>query len=165
MKKNKYPEWEKFEHYIQELLELDSTIASGAQYHDPGDATDNRYDSGFRIVADAKHTTGKTYPLERRWLVQQVKRFQEMGRRFVLPLRFGFDNRHPTVEKDEDFVILSLNDFAELYEFYQKSGKPSKVEWAEEESDWLYDLVAYGGVVEASNRMRLIELAKRLRSL
>lgn len=49
--------WQEHEAYIQKLLGLDSTAASGAKFHDIGDAVDRSHpnDREFRLLADAKY--------------------------------------------------------------------------------------------------------------
>lgn len=49
--------WEAHERHVQEVLGLDSTAASGAKFHDIGDAVDRRHptESDFRLLADAKY--------------------------------------------------------------------------------------------------------------
>ena len=39
-----------------------------------------------------------------------VQRAQEMGKRFAMPLRF----MHSTTDVPEDYIVLRLDDFAEL---------------------------------------------------
>lgn len=108
------PGWEAHEHYVQDLLGLDSTPASGSQFNDPGDAVDHRHPrlSRFPILADAKYTEKGSYSVAHHWMVKQVDRATELGKRFILPIRFWPRGaQHP-----DDYVVLTLDDFAELME-------------------------------------------------
>ncbi|QIG58367.1 holliday junction resolvase [Gordonia phage Skog] len=105
-------EWQKFEDHVNETLGLERTAASGSQWHSPGDGVDNTHydDSDFLVMADAKYTENRTFTLSSKFLGDYEMRAAEAGKRFVLPIRFA--NRRERVKKD--FVVLSLDDFAEL---------------------------------------------------
>jgi hypothetical protein len=106
--------WEIHEAYIQELLGLDSTPASGAKWQAPGDAVDNHHpsDTVFPLLADAKFTESQSYSVSAKFMRQQTAQAAEAGKRFILPLRFWpRGQRQP-----EDYVVLSLEDFHELLE-------------------------------------------------
>jgi hypothetical protein len=108
------PGWEAHEQAIQHLLGLDSTPASGSQFYAPGDAVDNRHPrhSSFALLADAKYTEKGSFALNHHFLVEQVERATELGKRFILPLRFWPKGAyHP-----DDYVVSTLDDFAELVE-------------------------------------------------
>ena len=106
--------WEEHEKVIQRALNLDSTIASGAKFHDPGDAVDHRHpsESDFRILADAKYTEKGSYSVNLKFLRQMTDKAMELGKRFILPIRLW-----PNTEQlPHDYVVVSLDDFAELLE-------------------------------------------------
>lgn len=108
------PGWQEHEAYIQRMLRLDSTIASGAKFHDPGDAVDHRHpsESDFRILADAKYTEKGSYSVNLKFLRQMTDKAMELGKRFILPIRLW-----PNTESlPHDYVVVSLDDFAELLE-------------------------------------------------
>lgn len=106
--------WQEHEAYIQKVLGLDSTAASGAKFHDPGDAVDHRHPSksDFRIMADAKFTEKGSYSVNLKFLRQMTDKAVELGKRFILPIRLW-----PNTEQlPHDYVVVSLDDFAELLE-------------------------------------------------
>ena len=82
--------WEAHERHVQDVLGLDSTAASGAKFHDIGDAVDRRHpsESDFRLLADAKYTEKGSYSLNAKFLRQMTDKSAALGRRFVLPVRF-----------------------------------------------------------------------------
>lgn len=116
----KIPAWEKFEHFIQDLLKLDSTICSGNQWHDQGDAVSREHytEEPFRFIADCKYTVQKGFRLEQKFLDSWVIKALELGKIFILPIRF-FDEKD---RKQSDYVVLSLGDFHTLVEM-AKLGK------------------------------------------
>ena len=106
--------WEAYEHHIQKLLGLDSTVASGAKFHDIGDAVDRRHptESDFRLLADAKFTEKGSYSVNLKFLRQMTDKAVALGKRFILPVRLW-----PTGEElPHDYVVIGLDDFAELLE-------------------------------------------------
>ena len=120
--------WREWEHHVQEVLGLDSTPASGNQFNAPGDAVDNRHpsESGFPLLVDCKFTEKMSYPLNlinaRLWLLRGIER----GKRAILAIRI----LPPSFEHPGDFVVISLDDFAELLE---------KARENEPEHDWAVD--------------------------
>jgi hypothetical protein len=106
--------WQEFERDIQHRLGLDSTPASGSQFYAPGDAVDNRHlrQSRFAILADCKVTEKGSFALNRQFLAHQVEGAVELGKRFILPLRFW----HHGDVRPEDYVVSTLDDFDELVE-------------------------------------------------
>lgn len=113
------PAWQKFEHDVQNLLGLSSTIASGNQAHDPGDGVNRShpYDINYAVMVDAKHTTNKSFSLSRKTLDGYLRRAQTFGKRFALPLRF--EDLRPNrngVKTRSDWVVVPLDDYAELVE-------------------------------------------------
>lgn len=105
--------WQEFERDVQHLLGLDSTPASGSQFYAPGDAVDNRHirQSQFAILADCKVTERGSFSLNRQFLAHQVEGATELGKRFMLPVRFTHDD-----SRGEDYALMTLNDIAELVE-------------------------------------------------
>jgi hypothetical protein len=95
-------------------LGLDLTLASGSKFHDPGDAVTRGRDSPFPLYADCKLTGNKSFILKSWELRQLAERAAEQGKRFILPLRFG----SRTGVGGEDYVVLSLHDFKELWDGY-----------------------------------------------
>lgn len=109
---SKIPMWEKFEHYIQDLLKLDSTINSGNQWHDVGDAVSRGHytEEPLRFVADCKFTEQKGFRLEQKFLDKWILKGLELGRIFILPIRFFDKETH----QQSDYVVLALHDFHTL---------------------------------------------------
>jgi hypothetical protein len=107
----KLPEWAVFERSVQRLLHLSSTISSGNKWYDPSDGATKGHpkDHEFPLMADCKATTYNSYSLKKRDLLQWVEKARLEGKRFILPVRFL--SSQPK-EKNEDFVVLSLDDFA-----------------------------------------------------
>ena len=105
--------------HCQELLGLDNTRASGAHWSDISDGVDrDRYGSSFQLMIDSKATEKRSYSLTRKLMAQWTERAAEVGKRFALPLRFvGENGQH------EDYVVLGLDDFAELVEMARKGEK------------------------------------------
>lgn len=106
--------WEAHEGHVQDLLGLDSTIASGSKFHDVGDAVDRSHpnDSDFRILADAKSTERGSYSVSLKFMRQMTDKAQALGKRFILPIRMW-----PKTEMlPHDYVVVGLDDFAELME-------------------------------------------------
>lgn len=104
--------WQNFERDVQQLLGLDSTPASGSQFYAPGDAVDNRHpaQSRFPIMADCKATEKASFTLNHQFLITQTEIAAESGKRFIMPLRFVGDHHV------DDYVVLKLDDFAEVLE-------------------------------------------------
>ena len=108
--------WRDHEAEIQKVLGLSSTIASGAKYHDPGDAADHDRDSPFPLIADCKCTDRGSYSLNRKALAQWADKAAEVGKRFILPVRFW------SRDTCDDYVVISLHDFAELIHLARRHG-------------------------------------------
>ncbi len=102
--------WQQFETHVQTLLGLSSTKASGSLFHDPGDGIDHGHysDNDFALIVDCKLTEKDSFRIKRIDLLNWKIRAAEMGKRFALPIRFFKPHR------TDDFVVLSLDDFAEL---------------------------------------------------
>lgn len=85
---------------------LDATICSGSKFNDPGDATHhhNPHDQ-FRLLVDCKYTDTKSYSVSGKFMSQWTDRSTELGKRFIVALRL----------QDEDYVVMSMNDFEEMW--------------------------------------------------
>jgi hypothetical protein len=107
--------WQAHEKDIQGLLGLDSTICSGNKFYDPGDGVDRSHptQNSFALIVDAKCTTAASFSLKLAFLKEWEEKAAGLGKRFAMPIRFeplsDFDAKH-------DYVLLTLNDFAELLE-------------------------------------------------
>ena len=114
------PGWEQFEHDVQELLGLDSTVCSGNQWNDPGDAVDRRHPSegGFRLMVDCKYTEKVSWSFHSKKVGEWFLKATEMGMRGVMAVRFMVEGR------PNDYIILSFDDFAELLEKAEENSKP-----------------------------------------
>lgn len=112
------PGWAAWESYINRLLGLDSTVASGNQAHDPGDGVDRRHHSetDYALMVDAKYTEQKSFSLNRTLMDQYVRRAAEAGKSFVLPVRL-LDTKTKQVH---DYVVVPLQDYVALLETYRE---------------------------------------------
>jgi hypothetical protein len=111
-------QWRIFEDHCNELLHLSGTAASGARWHDPGDGVDHRHysETDYALLIDAKYTEAKSHAVSAFKLRNWVQRAQEMGKRFAMPLRF----RDRMGGGFEDYVLVPLNDYAELLTNYRE---------------------------------------------
>lgn len=116
------PEWEKFELHAQSLLGLRGTIASGTKWYDPGDGTSEREGILFPFMTDAKCTRSKSWSVSLQFLEQWTRKSSEFGKRFLMPLRFITDQM-----EYRDYVILTLDDFAEIVEAAEEEVKEIEV--------------------------------------
>lgn len=119
---SKGPNWQRHELEIQQRLGLSSTIGSGNKFHDPSDGTDKKHHSehDFQVMIDAKSTSKKSYRLSRRLLKDWREKALVWGKIFMLPLRFEYED-----ESTDDWIILHIDDFSEMYELARR---PQKVE-------------------------------------
>lgn len=107
--------WKEHERYICSLLDLDQTCCSGNKFYDPGDGVDRSHpnQNSFALIVDAKCTTAASFSLKLAFLKEWEEKAASLGKRFAMPIRFepliDFDAKH-------DYVLLTLNDFAELLE-------------------------------------------------
>lgn len=106
------PQWEQWEEEIQNRWGLSSTVCSGNQFHDPGDAVSRGtpYDH-FRLMVDCKYTDKQSFSLRARTLKQWLTTGMSRGKISILAIRFSGKSDTPT-----DWVVLSLDDFEELWE-------------------------------------------------
>jgi hypothetical protein len=105
--------WRAHEKDIQELLGLDSTICSGNKFYDPGDGVDRSHpnQNPFALIVDAKCTTAASFSLKMAFLREWEEKAAAIGKRFAMPIRF-----EPPGDSRRDYILLTLNDFAELLE-------------------------------------------------
>ena len=102
--------FEQHERDIQQRLNLDATVTSGNQFHDPGDAVDNQGDSPWPLYVECKYTERKSYSVLRDYTDAIRRRAEMHGKRFVLAIRF-WTNRDG---RATDYVVMPLSDFEEL---------------------------------------------------
>lgn len=103
--------WERFEEHCQDVLGLSGTLASGGHWHDLGDGVERDAYAPVQLIIDAKTTVRGAYSLNAKMLRQWTEKATTAGKRFLLPLRFIRETG-----PDEDYVVLGLDDFAELLE-------------------------------------------------
>lgn len=103
--------WEKFEKYVQRSLNLDSTVSSGNQWNDPGDAVDRTHFSidPYKLIVDCKYTERKGFRLESAMLKTWVRNAVDGGYIFGLPIRFHENG------KNSDYIVLTLEDFSDIF--------------------------------------------------
>ena len=106
--------WQAHEEYVQNLLNLDSTICSGNKFYDPGDGVDRSHPSenSFALIVDAKCTTAKSFSVKSEFLREWKEKAAMLGKRFAMPIRF----ESPLSAEKHDYILLTLDDFAELLE-------------------------------------------------
>lgn len=106
--------WQRHERELQEALGLNSTIASGNQFNDPGDgSTGHNRLNPIPIIIDCKCTEKKSYSLNSEMLSEWLQRAAELGKMFMLPVRFV--NSDP-----QDYVVLQLDDLLLLLELAKR---------------------------------------------
>lgn len=103
------PKWQDWEEEIQHRLGLSATICSGNQFQDPGDATDKDVNIPHKLLVDCKYTENKSFSLKSDTLKQWGMIGMLRGKIAIHAIRFQND-------LDNDWVVLSLNDFEELLE-------------------------------------------------
>lgn len=108
--------WERHEREVQELLGLSATPGSGNQWHSPSDGVDNTHYSSatFPLMVDCKCTVNKSYSVTREFMAKWREKAEMAGKRFALPIRFA--EKDPRSHRHEDYIVLTLDDFAELLE-------------------------------------------------
>lgn len=110
--------WAAWEAYVNRLLGLDSTVASGSQAHDPGDGVDRRHhhETDYALMVDAKYTEQKSFSLNAKLLSQYVRRAAEAGKSFLLPVRLV----DTSTKHVHDYVVVPLQDYVMLLETYRE---------------------------------------------
>lgn len=111
-----YRGWKTFERHVQEVLGLSATITSGNKWYDPGDAVSRDRKHPFSLYADAKYTEHFGLFLQLKMLHDLTERAADQGKRMVMPIRFWPKG----IVSPDDYVVLSLHDFAELMELVKK---------------------------------------------
>jgi hypothetical protein len=113
----KTPGWQAWEHDIQRLFGLDSTICSGSKWNDIGDGTDNGHSSPWPMLVDCKYTDTKaSWSLKAKDVKQWFDTAAERGKRGIMAIRIW----HRGAGFPHDFVVCSADDYAELVEFYRE---------------------------------------------
>lgn len=110
--------WEAWESYINRVLGLQATLASGSQAHDPGDGVDRRHHSetDYALMVDCKYTEQKSFSVNAKLLGQYIRRAAEAGKSFVLPVRLV----DKSTKDVHDFVVVPLQDYVMLLETYRE---------------------------------------------
>lgn len=102
------PAWEKFERYVQNMLDLRSTAGSGNQWHDVGDGVSIPEDP-YKLIVDCKFTEKKTYSVNGEYLYAWWEKAATLGYHFSLPIRL---EGSPTLHRE--WAVVNLDDYAEL---------------------------------------------------
>jgi hypothetical protein len=102
--------WQTWEREVAELFGLDQTLASGSKFRDPGDAVQRGRGFPFPVLADAKYTEFASISFKLKFLRDWQDKAAEMGKRFVLPIRFHIKAEN----RNDDWVLISAHDLAEL---------------------------------------------------
>ena len=119
----KLPSWADWEADIQKLFGLDTTICSGNQWNDVGDAVDNDHASPWPIMADGKFTDTKaSWSLKAKDVARWFDTATEKGKRGIMAIRIWTRGQY----SPEDFVVCSADDYAELVEYYREGHKPAE---------------------------------------
>lgn len=106
--------WRKHESDLQEAMGLNSTVGSGNQFHDIGDgSTGHNRKNAIPIVIDCKCTEKASYSLSSVMLEEWLDKAAQIGKMFMLPVRF----QHAKVK---DYVVLQLEDLLELLELARR---------------------------------------------
>lgn len=103
-------QWQKHEQEVAEALGLRLTITSGNKWFDQGDGVTPGRDHPFPLYVDAKYTVRGSYSINGDELRQYQRQAEELGKRMILAVRLN-----PPAREAQDYVVLSLHDFAELF--------------------------------------------------
>lgn len=105
------PGWDAWEEYVAGQLRLSRTCSSGNKFHDPGDAvTRNR--GGWPIYAECKYTERLSFGLKLREVRQAHYQAEQLGKRFVMPIRIW--PRGDALGGPGDYALIPLADLVEL---------------------------------------------------
>jgi hypothetical protein len=115
------PDWEKFEHEVQELLGLRSTPGSGNQWYDVGDGV-SRVEDPYKLVVDCKHTSRSSFSLSGRDLNDWLDKADGLGYNFALPIHLD----GPNVGRQRSWVASTLDDYAELVDSFRVLNGPKR---------------------------------------
>ncbi len=115
------PGWEAFERYVNRVLGLQATVASGSKDYDPGDGVDRRHhtETDYALMVDAKFTERKSFSFSAKVMGQYVRRAAMAGKKFVLPVRL----LDTASGENHDYVVVPLQDYVALLENYRKSAE------------------------------------------
>lgn len=103
------------EKFLAELFQGRVAISSGNQAKDPMDGRNKRYDQPFALAWDGKSTLGESVGVTKAMWNKAV--LQSHGEIPVLALRWYEDYR---LRAEQDLVVLSAHDFAEILEAARK---------------------------------------------
>lgn len=96
------------------ILGLHLTASSGNRFYDPGDAVTRGLDSEYPIYAEAKYTEHASFTLKLREVRQAHYRAEELGKRFVMPIRIWPKATTEDLAGPGDYALIPLSDLAEL---------------------------------------------------
>lgn len=106
--------WQRHEQDLQEALGLNSSIASGNQWHDIGDgSTGHNRQNAIGIIIDCKQTIKGSYSLNAAFLKEWLAKAALKGKMFLMPVRF-------TEPEIQDYVVVELQDFLLLWNLAKK---------------------------------------------
>jgi len=114
------PKWEKFEHDVQDLLDLREIPGSGNQWHDPSDGA-SRPEDPYKIMVDCKFTEGKSYSFTADFLQQWWDKATELGFHFAMPVRLDGGKG-----RQREWVAITLDDYAELVDIMRIMSGPKR---------------------------------------
>lgn len=100
--------WEIWEDDFNEALGLRKTIASGSKFYDLGDGVSFE-GHPIPVIHDCKSTEQKSYSVKYEFLEEWLQKARELGRMFLLPIRFE------NAKKDKDYVLMEKEDFLTLF--------------------------------------------------
>jgi len=123
------------EKYVQDILGLDATVASGRLFTDPGDGVSREHylDQRYRLYAEAKSTSHKMFTIKRDIIAQYARRAVENGKMFCMPIRFIQESGAA------DYVLLRLIDFSDILASAQRSQEQRE---AQQYLTWIIDKIA-----------------------
>jgi hypothetical protein len=105
-------DYEVHEQYVNYVLGLSPTIASGRMWNDPGDGIDRTHysEASYPLLVDCKCTGSMSYSVKAVWLKEQVTKARELGKIFALPIRFFTQSGGRKVRATgvQDYILLPL---------------------------------------------------------
>lgn len=116
-------DWQKAESDIRERLGLEGTSGSGNKWYDIGDSVDHSHftEVVFPLLVESKATRHKSYSIVREYVQDYWERSVMRGKRFLLHTQFQEEVGSGVEDPQRDWVTLTLDDFAELYELASRS--------------------------------------------
>lgn len=157
--------WHAWEVEVQDRLGLRSTIASGNKFYDPSDGVDVREakDIDFRVMVDAKCTEGISFRFTKRLMSQWVRKAQEMGFRFALPVRLTNGEVEEGSDEITDYVVITFEDYLELVESYREKNTKTVEEPTQVVSDEDIELLEkIAGALKPKMKSRLYEIIEKV---